>query len=282
VNNDDKFRLQYIIVILLVQSVLLLLTTSWKEIDLLIIPFGKYMHIILFIVIGLSVLSIILIRDLYKMIKEQAEDKIKQVKIEEKERLIKELRSQKHDFSNHLQTISGMLQLDKIDEARQYINSLNRDLKNIKEVKEETGKTILSSILLPMKQEAEEKGIKFNYQMETGVKEVTCSLNKLFRIISNLVENAIEATQDYEGEQIIEVKGNNKQEIYIISIYNRGPVISREQREKIFEPGISTKGEDRGFGLYIIKSLVEKNGGRLELKNKLGYGNQFICYLPKN
>ena len=277
----DKSRMHYIIVILLVQLTLNLLTIIWKEMGLLDTRFKSYINIMLFAKVVFSAFSVFLVSNLDKIIEKQTKDKIKHVKLEEKEKLIEELRRQKHDFSNHLQTIYGMLQLNKLDEACEYINSLNQELKNINKQDKVKEKTILSSILLPMKQRAEEKGVQFDFEVKLGIREVNYPLNKVFRIISNLVENAIEATEKYDGQKIIEVKGENKPGIYIISIYNSGPVINEEIKEKMFQQGVSTKGEGRGLGLSIIKSLVEENGGELELKSEADYGNQFTCYLPK-
>ena len=151
---------------------------------------------------GLAILSIFLIRDLYQSIKEETDLKVQQVKLAKKEKMIKELRQQKHDFSNHLQTIYSMLQLGKEDEVKEYIKSLNQELKTIQpDLKTQEKETVLTSLLLSIEQEAEEAGVEFEYELEPGLRATDYSLSELFRIASNLIENAIEATQTYSGEK---------------------------------------------------------------------------------
>jgi signal transduction histidine kinase len=49
----------------------------------------------------------------------------------------------------------------------------------------------------------------------------------------------------------------------------------------LFKPfkRFSTKAEGKGIGLHIIKSMIEKNGGRIEVKSEINVGTEFICYL---
>ncbi|GAB6099633.1 Spo0B domain-containing protein [Halanaerocella petrolearia] len=280
-NDFNNSRLKYIIIILLLQSFLLLYITVWRELDLFVFASDVLIKIFSFIVVGLSILSIIMVKELYRMIKHKADVKIKQIKLEEKERLIKSLRSQKHDFSNHLQTIYGMVQLDKKEEIKEYIKSINQNLVNLKFNQTQTTDSILDSLLISKQIEAKEAGVEFKYQVEEGIDGINLSIDKTFRIVSNLVDNAIDATQKLNNQKCIRVKGIDKNNQFVLSIYNTGLPIEKELLDKIFQAGFSSKGVGRGFGLYIIKSLVEEAGGRLEVESRADFGTEFTCYFPK-
>ncbi len=66
-----------------------------------------------------------------------------------------------------------------------------------------------------------------------------------------------------------------------ILISDNGPGIPPEQVKKIFEPFYTTKEEGTGLGLYITKQLVERNGGKISVKSKLGKGTTFQLEFKK-
>jgi len=92
--------------------------------------------------------------------------------------------------------------------------------------------------------------------------------DELISIISNLVDNAFEAFQSksYTDYKEIAVSTFREHEDFCIEVADNGDVISENMRKKIFDKGFSTKTSkksDHGFGLYIIKQLVEKNNGSI-------------------
>ncbi|MBM7623126.1 sensor histidine kinase [Sporohalobacter salinus] len=281
---ESNSKVKYIIIILLTQSFLLLLFNNK-------IQFGYFKsqpllaNAVLLVTICLSILSIlsiIMIKEVFKLINREMEFKLQEIKLEEKEKLIRNLRSQKHDFANHLQTLYGMAQLDKNKKAKKYIKSLSQDLANLKYDETEVTDTILDSILIPKKEKAIKEDLDLSYQIDQGIESIKLPLNKIFRIVSNLVDNAIDATKDFNEECKIEIKGKNKNKEYILKVFNTGPVIEDKLIGEILQAGFSSKGGERGYGLYIVKSLVEEAEGRLEIESEPNYGTEFICYFPKN
>jgi len=131
------------------------------------------------------------------------------------------------------------------------------------------------------KKAAEKEGIKLHYHLDKGLKTLDVELNRIFRIVFNLIDNAVEALKDRNGYKKIRIMGENTIDNYILSVYNNKSVINQELINELFKPGFSTKGKGRGYGLYIIKSLVEETGGKLKVKSEEGFGTQFICYFPK-
>ena len=61
-----------------------------------------------------------------------------------------------------------------------------------------------------------------------------------------------------------------------ILVKDNGPGIPSDRIKQIFEPFYTTKEEGTGLGLYITKQLVEKNGGKISVKSKIGEGTKFV------
>ncbi|MBQ1999016.1 MAG: HAMP domain-containing histidine kinase, partial [Spirochaetales bacterium] len=102
---------------------------------------------------------------------------------------------------------------------------------------------------------------------------------KMQRVFSNLVNNAIEAI----GENgVINITLENKDDDFVLwKIKDSGCGIPEKIASKIFEPFVSGKSNGTGLGMSIVKSFVEKHGGNISVKSKIGEGTEMIISLPK-
>lgn len=105
------------------------------------------------------------------------------------------------------------------------------------------------------------------------------------QVLLNLVENAFK----YGGSAgKITVKGVDAGEHIEISVSDEGPGIAPEDQDFIFErfrqadSSIKRKSVGVGLGLYIVRNLVEGQGGKLRLVSNVGEGAEFIFSLPTN
>jgi len=67
----------------------------------------------------------------------------------------------------------------------------------------------------------------------------------------------------------------------IVTVEDTGPGIPKEQLPHIFEPFYTTKSSGTGLGLYVVKQLVEKNGGRIKVQSQSGVGTTFVLFFPQ-
>lgn len=65
-----------------------------------------------------------------------------------------------------------------------------------------------------------------------------------------------------------------------ISVTDTGEGIAPENREKLFQPLFTTKGQGMGLGLVVTKKLTEANGGRITVESQWGKGTTFALTLP--
>ena len=66
------------------------------------------------------------------------------------------------------------------------------------------------------------------------------------------------------------------EDICSLSVEDNGQGIDEDHLERIFEEGFSTKGEKgRGIGLYLVKHIVEKGKGHIDVQSEKGKGTIF-------
>ena len=112
--------------------------------------------------------------------------------------------------------------------------------------------------------------------------ELYANLDKtqLIRVITNLVKNAIQATENQENP-IVEVKVSSEEKNLIISVSDNGKGISEDLKELIFEPKFTTKTSGMGLGLAMIKSIIEAYDGSISFSSEEGIGTVFKVVLTK-
>ena len=112
-----------------------------------------------------------------------------------------------------------------------------------------------------------EKNISFESKIDSI--KVKIDRTTLIRIITNLVKNSIQATDNVSQAKII-VRIKKGRDKAIIEIEDNGIGISRKNRDKIFEPKFTTKSKGMGLGLSIIKNLVTNYNGEIDFKSTKG------------
>tara|TARA_Y100000815_G_scaffold171833_1_gene156211 strand:- start:1781 stop:2662 length:882 start_codon:yes stop_codon:yes gene_type:complete len=103
---------------------------------------------------------------------------------------------------------------------------------------------------------------------------------QLIRVVTNLVKNAIQATEGVAQPQIrVEVK-TDEDKVCILVIDN-GSGISEENMNRVFEPKFTTKSSGMGLGLAMVKNIVESCKGSITFTSRVGKGTVFKVSFPK-
>ena len=113
-------------------------------------------------------------------------------------------------------------------------------------------------------------------------KELYANLDKtqLIRIVTNLIKNALQASEKEENP-IIEVKVASEKNNIKITVSDNGKGIPEEVKGLIFEPKFTTKSSGMGLGLPMIKNIIEAYDGAISFTSKEGIGTVFTVILPK-
>lgn len=110
---------------------------------------------------------------------------------------------------------------------------------------------------------------------------IPCYQDEISQVWTNLVQNAIQA-MNLEG--ILTITAKYLDNSIMVSFKDTGTGIEPDIIDKIFEPFFTTKkqGEGSGLGLDIVKKIIEKHDGSIQVESILGKGAQFIINIPVN
>lgn len=108
---------------------------------------------------------------------------------------------------------------------------------------------------------------------------LNCLPDELIQVWTNLIHNALQA-MNHEGTLTISIcKQDNEA---VVSVGDSGCGIPEEIRGKIFDVFFTTKpaGVGSGLGLDIVKKIIDKHHGRIDVQSEVGVGTTFSVYLP--
>ena len=176
-------------------------------------------------------------------------------------------------------------QLEK--EARECVEDIDREVENanriVNELLDFTRESTPTSEVFPLR-EAVQQALEYarvpeSIQVELDVDEVnvTADRGQIERLLSNVIRNAVQAS-DESGVIRVQttITGNQVQ----IEIADQGTGIASEHLTKIFEPLFTTKAKGVGLGLALARRYAEGNGGQLKVASTSETGTTFCLILP--
>ena len=180
------------------------------------------------------------------------------------EELYKEVRSFRHDYTNLLTSLRLGIEEEDMEQIKEVYDSVLKDSsQKLQDNKYDLGRLVnirdraLKSLLAGKFLKARDKKIVFNVEVPEEIQVEGMSLLDFLTIVSILCDNAIEASAEASQPHVsIAFLKNGAQETFIIenSIKEEGIDIS-----EIFSFGASSKGEERGVGLYTVMKIVESH-----------------------
>lgn len=218
-----------------------------------------------------------------------------------------------HDFNNILAAIIGYTDLSLISENCD--PTIRRNLEQVKKASDRA-KDLVAQILAfsrtedfkeevidiaPVLKEALKllratipSSITIKSDIPVGLGKVATDPTKIYQVLMNLCTNAAHAMDNGEGILAVGfdrvsskdlpkgVQKNRSKEWVVLSVADTGSGISKENRERIFDPYFTTKekGEGTGLGLAMVHAIVRSSGGVIDVSSQPGFGSTFHIYLP--
>ena len=124
--------------------------------------------------------------------------------------------------------------------------------------------------------------IAFNIEIEENFLPFNSDSLRISILLNNIISNAIIYHDMQKEDAYIAINVKSDAQFAIISIQDNGKGINEENIEKIFDMFFraSTASGGSGLGLYIVKGILEKLNGKIEVDSKVGCGSEFVFTIP--
>ncbi|MDS9471572.1 DcuS/MalK family sensor histidine kinase [Sporosarcina pasteurii] len=189
------------------------------------------------------------------------------------------LRVQTHEFMNKLHVISAMVHTKSYEELQAYTTYISSAYQQeVGAVSRLVKDPVLSGFLVNKLSEARKFDIEIDLTGERplpALKNIV-HMDKIITIVGNLFDNASEAVRDQTFAHI-EMTVHYENNFFYFDIRDNGPGLNENEASQI---GISTKGENRGYGLYLINKALNELGGTIKVTTSKDTGTEFNVKIP--
>ena len=169
------------------------------------------------------------------------------------------LRAQRHDFLNHLQVVYSLMEMKEYGDAMDYLEKVYGEIRSVASFLR-TKSTAVNALLQVKAGACEERGIAIQMEIRSSLEGLSMPAWELCCVLANLIDNAMDAVKTAEKPTLCLSIAEDLRN-YTFTVANNGLPIPPDMRDKIFEAGVSTKGEGRGMGLSIVRQTLEAYGG---------------------
>lgn len=207
---------------------------------------------------------------------ERLKDEIKSMK-----RCSDVLRAQSHEYSNKLHMLSGLLQLEAFEEAKKFLLKESEDFHStIEYIENRIKDNYIKGIFIGKFSVANELGCKIFFNKDSnGWSYDFKEISDISTVIANIIQNAIEASLVNDSPKVFITLDEDEKDLYL-TVEDNGQGV--RNKKDIFDCNFSTKGKNRGFGLYNVKIILNKIGGKIDVDNSERLkGAKFSIIIPK-
>jgi two-component system CitB family sensor kinase len=195
------------------------------------------------------------------------------------------MRAQAHEFSNRLHTLSGLLALGHYDEAQRFIAEVTDADANLRRaLSERIADPRIAALMLAKSVVAAERGVQLQLVDDAQLEHPLIDAREGLTLLGNLIDNALDAAAAGDRRPpLVRVFIADDAGALLVRVRDSGAGVPLSERERVFEPGYSTKqGAGHGVGLSLVRELVERRGGWIEVDDsESGEGGAvFTAWLP--
>ncbi|MBM7569215.1 sensor histidine kinase [Paenibacillus sacheonensis] len=223
------------------------------------------------LIIGIATLLSLIFLYWVVMAYRKSQDKLvrrtQETYLDEINSMFQSIRSQRHDFVNHVQTMQSLAELGKTEELKTYAAELTGEIRTMNEIIS-IGNPAIAALIRSKSLQAEMLKVDFASvftdmnKLELGIKSLDMT-----RLLGNLIDNAFDEVMTY-GEDLrqVSIEASQKDGYFQFMISNTCLRAEELRNKPLFQAGYSSKvGNHSGLGLHIVKSIVDKYKGVISL-----------------
>jgi len=174
--------------------------------------------------------------------------------------------------------------VSEIQEASRRINSLVGSIKSYTHMDHAPTKqptdihTGIQTTLTLLNHKIKHNHVNLQVSFAPDLPKVNIFVSQMNQVWTNLLDNALDAMEGREGNQL-EVRTQRNREFVLVYIIDNGPGIPEDIQDKIFDPFFTTKpvGKGTGLGLQVVRQIVSQHNGKIEVKSAPGRTEFKVC-----
>lgn len=228
--------------------------------------------VIAFGMVGMNIVVFYLINDIVEREMKIHENKVFQIQARDQLEMYRSIsenfdnqKRKTHEYKNQISCIESLLDKKQYSKLEEYVKKIHGSLHNEPDTIN-TNNVIVNAILNTKYQEADAKGIVFVFRVN-DLSELKIKDEDVVTILSNLLNNAIEACETCEGKKVIKFKFVKEDDMTIIAVKNTFNYDVKYENGEIK----STKTinvDEHGVGIKNVLKSIEKYGGSYVIEDK--------------
>jgi two-component system CitB family sensor kinase len=185
------------------------------------------------------------------------------------------LRAQAHEYTNRLHTVAGLLHLDHVEEARQYLGQLASDVAATGDVPAAVvADPYLRGLMAAKSASASEQGVHLRLSAGSELRTRMTSPLDVVTVVGNLLDNAIAAAcGGLRRPAWVELSLVADGDDLLVAVIDSGDGIPEDIGDRVFQEGATTRTDEQGrhgIGLALARQVARSHSGDLELLHRRG------------
>ncbi|WP_117210014.1 sensor histidine kinase [Allorhizocola rhizosphaerae] len=178
------------------------------------------------------------------------------------------LRAQAHESANRLHTVLTLVELGRTDEAvRLATSELQLAQQLTDRVVGAVREPAIAALLLGKSAQAAERGVELVIEPESRLDGERIPSRDLLTVVGNLVDNALEAVAGTPMPRRVSVLVRSQAREVVVRVSDSGPGVDATE---VLQRGWTTKQPGRGLGLSLVRQVVARYEGSIQIKNEGG------------
>lgn len=194
------------------------------------------------------------------------------------------VRSQRHDYNLHVQTVAGLIAQQKWEECRSYVNALVQDTSELNAILPIKDPAV-AALIGHFRALTAQQGIELQVDVRDDLTRIVTNTYETNKILGNLLQNALDELEHHPelSRRQIDLSIFKRGEYCLIRVSNQvaDPEAFTHSQDTIFHQGYTTKQGHDGVGLSSIQALARQAGGDVSVWLEEDTAH-FIASIPMN
>ncbi|MGN0701523.1 MAG: sensor histidine kinase [Oscillospiraceae bacterium] len=168
------------------------------------------------------------------------------------------LRKVRHDIKNHLMSVSALIDRGECEKARELLSEISNTADRLQpSLSQSTGNSLIDAVITYKAAVSEIRKIPFEYSLEL-LPEIRIDLSDISSVISNLLDNALEAAEKTK-DPYVEIRVFMYKDYLTIFVKNRFDYVPKVPSGLL--PTTKKDNENHGLGMTIVSEICERYSG---------------------